>query len=65
MLIIIGYGCKDVGINEMIKEYFDYQNKPIYIIDKYAGEEVEKFSDSVHAKLHKVDIENINTSIFM
>ena len=65
MLIIIGHGCKDVGINEMIKEYFDYQNKPIYIIDKYAGEEVEKFSDSVHAKLHKVDIENINTSIFM
>lgn len=27
-LIIIGYGCKDEGINEMIKENFDYRNKP-------------------------------------
>ena len=65
MLIIIGYGCKDKGINEMIKDYFDYQNKPIFIIDKYAGESVEKFKDNVHAKLHKVDIDNISPSLFI
>ncbi len=65
ILIIIGYGCKDKGINEMIKDYFDYKNKPIFIIDKYAGESVEKFKNNVHAKLYKVDIENINPSLFI
>lgn len=34
-LIVIGYGGKDEGINEYLLKYFDYQNKPCYIIDPY------------------------------
>lgn len=64
-LIIIGYGCKDKGINEMIMEYFDYANKPVFIIDKYAGNTVVEFGDSVNAKLYKIDINNIKEELFI
>lgn len=42
-LIIIGYGCKDVRINDIIKECFDYQHKQSFIVDKYAGDMVAQF----------------------
>lgn len=33
VLIVIGYGGKDKGINDYLLNYFDYHNKPCYIID--------------------------------
>lgn len=33
VLIVIGYGGKDKGINEYLLKYFDYRNKPCYFID--------------------------------
>lgn len=64
-LIIIGYGCKDEGINEMIKEYFDYNHKPSFIVDKYAGEGVVEFGKSINAVLHKIDIDSIYSGLFI
>lgn len=64
-LIIIGYGCKDSRINEIIKENFDYQHKPLFIIDKYAGNLVIKFGKEINAVLHKTDIDSINSNLFM
>lgn len=63
-LIIIGYGCKDKGINEIIKEYFDYHHKPSFIIDKYAGKMVEEFGKDINAVLYKVDIDSISPTLF-
>lgn len=63
-MIIIGYGCKDEGINEIIKEYFDYQNKPSFIVDKYAGDMVINFGKDINATLHKIDIDSINANLF-
>lgn len=64
-LIIIGYGCKDKGINEIIKEYFDYQHKPSFIVDKYAGDMVVEFGEEIKAVLHKTDIDSINPNLFI
>lgn len=66
MLIIIGYGCKDDGINEMIKENFDYKHKKVFIIDGYAGKDsqVYKFKEEVHAKLYRDQINDINKELF-
>ena len=33
MLIVIGYGGKDEGINDYLLNYFDYHNKPCFFID--------------------------------
>ncbi len=65
-LIIIGYGCKDEGINKIIKENFDYEHKKVFIIDAYAREDsqVYKFMDEIHAKLLKVQINDINKKLF-
>ena len=65
-LIIIGYGCKDEGINEMIKENFDYRNKPSFIIDAYAkdGSQVDLFKKKLQAKLLRVQINDISKSLF-
>lgn len=35
VLIVIGYGGKDEGINDYLLNCFDYPNKPCYIIDPY------------------------------
>ncbi len=66
-LIIIGYGCKDEGINEMIKESFDYRNKPSFIVDAYAkdGSKVELFKQEIQAKLIKAEINDINKEMFV
>ena len=64
-LIIIGYGCKDKGINEIIKDNFDYKNKPSFIIDKYAGASVETFAQKINAKIIKESIERIDKTWFV
>jgi len=64
-LIVIGYGCKDKGINEMIKEYFDYTNKPVYIIDNYAGDTVLEFGGNINAKIYKIDVNDISADLFV
>lgn len=65
-LIIIGYGCKDEGINEMIRDNFDYSNKPSYIVDAYAskGSQVEIFRDEINASLLREQIEKIDKGCF-
>lgn len=65
-LIIIGYGCKDLGINEMIKENFDYKHRQIYIVDAYAktGSQVDIFREELQAKLLRVQINDISKSLF-
>ena len=46
-MIIIGYGCKDVGINEMITENYEYKHKPSFIVDAFAkeGSQVDSFKE--------------------
>lgn len=63
-LIIIGYGCKDAGINEMILDNFDFKHKQSFIVDAHAGSQVNSFKEKLHAKLCKIGIENIDKSYF-
>lgn len=60
-MIIIGYGCKDDGINSIVKESFDYKNKPAFIVDNHASDCVKDFANSISAKLIECGIENINS----
>ena len=65
-LIIIGYGCKDLGINDMIKENFDYIHKPAFIIDPYAKEDtpVYQLKKDIKAQLIKVDLDKLGKKDF-
>lgn len=63
-LIIIGYGCKDQKINEMIKDNFDYKNKSSFIITPHASSIVEEFAQNINAKIIRKSIEDINKNWF-
>ena len=63
-LIIIGYSGRDEEINRLIKECFDYEHKPIYIIDTQTDTvEMRKFEKEMNAHLHQHSIETLDRSI--
>lgn len=49
----------------MIKDNFDYKNKPSFIIDKYAGASVETFAQKINAKIIKESIERLDKTWFV
>ena len=57
-LIIIGYGGRDSEVNKMIRENFDFKNKPSFIIDPYPGKAIKELQNQIGAKL------NININEF-
>lgn len=56
LLIIIGYAGKDSCINEYIKKNYDYNKKPIYIIDPTPN---VIFADNIKANLIKKGINSL------
>lgn len=65
-LFIIGYGGKDSEVNRMLLENFDYKNKKSFIIDPFAGKQVNdlatKLNSTVIAK-HLNDINHVDIGI--
>lgn len=64
-LIILGYGGKDNGINQIILENFDYKLKPVHIVDKYGGDKITELTEMLNATLHKIDIKDIKDDTFI
>lgn len=64
-LIIIGYGCKDSEINEIIMEKFG-KDKPCYIVDPFAGDTVKNFikKRSGNTKLISKSLESLQIADF-
>lgn len=58
-LIIIGYGCGDSEINNLIEKYYDYSKYPIYVVDPYPSEQIKKFVDKFDATLVVKTPENL------
>ncbi len=50
-LVIVGYGCMDSRINELILDNFDYQNKDVYIIDPFPSNEIKDFAKKINATI--------------
>lgn len=58
-LIIIGYGAKDLEINSILLEGYDFKNQKSFIIDPFAGEKVQDLSNKLGAKLIGKELEHI------
>jgi len=65
MLIIVGYGCKDKGINEMIFQNYRFWRSPITIIDPYPGKQVVDFAWKIQARVVKKQLEDIDLSMLL
>ena len=65
MLIIIGYGCKDSGINDIIKKHF--KGDKIFIVDPYCDKNktVNEFARRVGAKIIKTQMSDLRIECFM
>lgn len=50
-LLIIGYGGKDSEITKMLLENFDYENKPSFIIDLYAGTSLRELAAKLNSTI--------------
>ena len=58
-LVVIGYGGKDSEVNRMLCEYFDYKNKPSFIIDPYPGDKVTELKNILGATLVSKQLEDV------
>ena len=65
MLIIIGYGCKDSGINDIIKKHF--KGDKIFLVDPYCDKNktVNEFAMRVGAKIIKTQMSDLRIECFM
>lgn len=66
MLVVVGYGFKDDGINTIIEEYFDCEKKKVIVIDPFlnSNETIKSFVDkwnavSVEKSISKINMEDI------
>lgn len=64
ILIVIGYGCKDEGINNIIAESF--KGRDIYIVDPFCDGNmtIKAFSERVGAKIIKTQIADLRIADF-
>lgn len=63
-LIIIGYGCCDIEINNIIEKKFDYRNKPIFVVDPYPSDRTKQFLKRYNANLIIKNPNNIELNDF-
>jgi hypothetical protein len=61
-LVIVGYGCKDQEINRIIAEFFDFKNKPSFIIDPKPGTKVVQLAKLMNANIINKPLEYLEPS---
>lgn len=64
LLIIVGYGCKDKGINDIVANYF--KGKRVYIVDPYCdgNETINEFAKRIDAQILKTQISDLSMDEF-
>ncbi len=63
-LIIIGYGCHDEGINNLILENYDYEHKPTFIVDYNPSKTIRAFAKKLHTVPIKKSVTDIDNKTF-
>jgi hypothetical protein len=64
ILILIGYGCSDIEVNNLIREKFDFKNKPIFVVEPYPSDKTYGFIEELNATLIKTTPDNLNLDDF-
>lgn len=60
ILIIIGYGAKDMEINKMIFQHYNFSYNKIFIIDPYPSNRLIDFGIKLRAKIISKQLDDIN-----
>ncbi|MBP5423160.1 MAG: SIR2 family protein [Paludibacteraceae bacterium] len=62
-LIIVGYGCKDQGINDIIYENFNFTKKPSFIVDPFPQTTVNEFGKNIGSKFLKFGVDRLDFNL--
>lgn len=63
-LILIGYGCGDSEINNIIENNFDYKKYPMFVVDPYPSQTIKDFVKKYNAKLIEKTPDNLRKEDF-
>lgn len=63
-LVLIGYGCGDSEINNIIEQNFDYKNYPMFVVDPYPSQQIKEFVQKFNAKLIEKTPDNLKKEDF-
>lgn len=63
-LVIIGYGCGDTEINNLIEKYYD-KSKHVFIVEPFPHQRTYTFCENFNAKLIVKNIDNLSTEDFI
>lgn len=63
-LILVGYGCGDIEVNNLIGEKFDFKEKPLFVVDPFPSDKTSEFLDKYNGILIEKTPENLNTNDF-
>jgi len=64
-LIIVGYGCGDIEINNIIERKFDFKNKPVFIVDPFPSDNTYKFKMRFNGILRKNKLDELKIEDFI
>lgn len=64
-LILIGYGCGDIEVNNIIEKNFDFKNKSLFVVDPFPSKKTFEFVKKFNAKLIEKDPEGLNQEDFI
>jgi hypothetical protein len=63
-LILIGYGCGDIEVNNLIKKKYDYKSKPIFIVEPFPSDNTHKLIKELNGKLIEKTPDNLRIEDF-
>jgi hypothetical protein len=63
-LILIGYGCGDSEINNIIENNFDYKKYPMFVVDPYPSQAIKDFVKKFNARLIEKTPDNLKKEDF-
>src|SRR5690606_18110771 len=52
-LILVGYGCGDIEVNNLIEKKFDFKNKPVFVVDPFPTDRTTEFLKRFNGTLIK------------
>lgn len=63
-LVLVGYGCGDIEVNNLIREKYDYKNKPLFIVDPFPSDKTHEFIDEFNGYLIEKTPDNLRIEDF-
>ena len=63
-LILVGYGCGDIEVNNLIDKKFDFKSKSVFVVDPFPSDKTSEFLDKFNGILIKKTPDHLTLNDF-